>query len=530
MEIIINYFSNKIKALTKIQRTAFLSAVIAGLSAHGYGMANNYIYHDATILDGLGITFGIGRWALGFSGLLNNLILGNFNLPFLNVATSLFFIALSSMTVVKIFSVKKSFTAMFIGALMTVYPVVTSSFAYNFTATYYFLSLYLVCLSIEKVKAAVSENTVLTEDGKKPVIQNKKALIIAVVISALMIALSAGFYQAYLSVAATLSVAILLVDIYINEKTALQTVMNGVIYAVTLLSGLIFYLVLNKISMAVTNNAMVAYQGAEDFGKLEPSKLLGKLIEAYMHFFYIKWNGINAEKSMWAFVILFILMAVIVICKNLFKKKMAVSSVVLFFILTAILPVAVNLVYLMSTSDNYSVHTLMRYATAFVLIVPLVLIEEDRCLFTNIAEFMLTALVVCYIFTNNAAYLKMNLVQEQMNSYFTVLNARITSTDGYKDDMPVVFVGEFKINDENLTKMTDTYPGIQFLGYEYNAGDLINKESWKRYMRIHTGYEPQTGELTGDIVESEDFYNMNYYPNSDSIKIINGRVVVRFAD
>lgn len=530
MEYIINGIENKIKNLSAMQKISFVSAIVAGFLAHGYGMANNYIYHDATILDGLGITFGIGRWSLGFAGMLNDLVLGNFNLPFINVVISILFIALSSILVVDILRINKKFTAIFTGSLMAVYPVVTSSFAYNFTATYYFLALYLVCMAVYVMNKAAHDTTGLDYIDTKVAIKNKKVIVKAFLIAIICVAFSAGFYQAYLSVAATLFVALLIVDIYKNDEPFIIVFARGIIYAGTLCSGLVLYLIINKISGVVTKTAMVAYQGADDFGKLELAKIPGKIVQAYLHFFYIKWNGINVSKAMWGFIILFLAIAAVTIVIKLIKKNISISTKVLFVILVGILPLAVNLCYLMSTSENYSVHTLMRYATAFVLIVPMSLIEDDRNAFTNLSEILLAALLVCYIFMNNTAYLKMNLVQEEMTSYFSVMESRITSREGFKDDMPMVFVGQFHINDANLTKLADTYPEIQFLGYEYNAEDLINKESWLRYMRIHAGFEPVIGDLTNDIIENEEFSNMNCYPNDGSIKIINGRVVVKLSD
>ena len=506
---------NKIKTkFTDTRKAAFISAVVAGFLAHGYGMANNYIYHDATILNGLGITFGIGRWALAFSGMLNDLFLGNYNLPFLNVVISILFIALAAMKAVDILEVKRKATAAIIGSLMVAYPVVTSSFAYNFTASYYFFALFLVVWAVEIMKEACA-----TEE---------KYPLKATYISALLFAISAGYYQAYLSVAATLFVTIMMISLYRSDDKVADVFMRGVKYVVSLLAGFALYLVLNKIFMNFSTQSVVSYQGADTLGKLEITKLPRKFIECYLHFFYIKWNGINVTKGMWALVIVAVLAAAIVIAKNFVKKEAPIANKLLFLLLCAILPIAVNLEYLFSTNELYSVHTLMRYATAFVLIIPVVLIESDRNIITNVSEMMVLALVVCYIFVNNVAYLKLNLVQEEMTSYLSVLQARIESTEGYTDETPVIFVGQFGIDDANLTKLTETYPEIQFLGFEYDAQDLLNKESWIRYMRVHSGYEPVIGEMTGDILENEEYYYMTNYPDANSVRFINGRIVVKF--
>ena len=150
MDYIVDKVKFKIESLNKQQRYAFLSCLIAGFLSHGYALCNNYIYHDATILNGLGSTFGIGRWALGYMGVINDALLGNYHLPFFNIVLSLIFIAISAVITVDILCVKGSFLSIFIGAIFAVYPVVTSTFAYNFSAVFYFMALMLALLSVRQ--------------------------------------------------------------------------------------------------------------------------------------------------------------------------------------------------------------------------------------------------------------------------------------------------------------------------------------------------------------------------------------------
>lgn len=519
MDFIVSKIKEYTEKLTKVQKIAFISAVIAGVLAHGYGMANNYIYHDATILNGLGITYGIGRWVLGFAEALNKEVLGNYNLPFLNVAISIFYIAIASMFTVKILKVKKGFTAAFIGTIMVVHPTVQSSFAYNFTASYYAFALMLSVIVADMIIDGVC-----IEDGALKIDIRK------CVVAVILLAISAGTYQTYLSVTACLFISSMIINLLNEDEKASFVLKKGLMYLAGLASGLLLYLVINKITNAIVKPYIVSYQGGDDLGKLSLFAIPKAIANAYIHFFYIKWNGINVSKPMWGFVILFVVLVALVIVKKLITKKTETINKLFVIGLFFIFPLAVNLVYLMSTSEYYSVHTLMRYATAFVFILPLVLIEDDRNVLTNIAEILVAALAVCYIFADNAAYTKMDLVQEEMNAYFAVLESRITGTEGFNDEFPIVFVGEGKIEDNNLTRLSETYDKTQILGYEYNAGDLINKESWLRYMRIHAGFEPEVAEMTEDILESGDYWMMGTYPNDNSIKVINGRIVVKFSE
>lgn len=514
MDIITNWFINKIKSLSKQERIAIISSLISGFLSHGYAMGNNYIYHDSTILNGLGTTFGLGRWALGFSGELNNLTLGNYQLPLLNIVISLIFIALSSAVVTRFFKVKSYYLSGFIGAVFAAYPVVTSTFAYNFSATYYFLALFLAVLSVDRISDS----------------DDKKDIIIAII----LLTFSAGFYQAYLSVAVTMALSLIMKELLLSESEIKDIVRKGIKYIVTFIVSLVLYLILNKISLVIMKPPATGYQGAKNMGALTISKIPARFIQTYLHFFYIKWNGINKQTCMWVFIITYLVIAAVMVIRYMLKKKLPCINVILFVIAYAVMPIAVNLVYLMSTDDKFSIHTLMRFATVFVILTPAVFMEatsskeKDRGL--SICAVLLTVITFCYIYSNNVAYMKMNLVQTEMTSFFTVLESRISQVENFSDETPVVFYGEFKIEDKNLYDMNEMYGDTVILGYEYNARDLINRESWKRYMAYHTGFAPNIIDAPADILETDEFANLKVYPDADSIKVINGILVVKLSD
>ena len=543
MDIIVDKILGKIKNIEMQQRIAFVASLLAGFLAHGYALANNYIYHDATILNGLGTTFGLGRWALGYVGHINDLIFGNYHLPFLNIVISLIFIALSAMVVVDVLDVSSKFMSAFIGAIFSVYPVVTSTFAYNFSATYYFFALLLAVLAV-KIITDVTE----TENNPKTLKNDKiksRLYIKSLVQAVLLLALSAGFYQAYLSVAVTLALTVIMIELVVpgENRELASTIRKGITYVVVFIVSLVVYLIVNKISFIVMKPPATGYQGAEDMGSLSLAKIPGRFIQTYLHFFYIKWNGINKATCMWVFIIAFVVVAAACIVVFLVKNKQPKANIILFIVALALMPLAVNLVYVMSTNDSYSVHTLMRFATVFVLITPAILIEKMY----NVAEIkgdtlattfklpmivevtLLAVITFCYIYLNNMAYIKMNLVQEEMTSYFTVLEARICSTEGYNDETPIVFSGEFNISDNYLTDINDVYDDVVILGYEYKAGDLINKESWKNYMKYHAGFAPNIIEAPESLYSSEEFANLQVYPDADSIKMIDGVIVVKLS-
>ena len=156
----------------------------------------------------------------------------------------------------------------------------------------------------------------------------------------------------------------------------IDSIKKGVSFIASFIVSLLLYLVINKLSVIIMKPPATGYQGADDMGTLAIAKIPSRIIQSYLHFFYIKWNGINKATCMWVFIIAFLISAAVTILIHIYRKKLAIQNILFFALCVVIMPLAVNIVYVMSTDDNYSVHTLMRYATVFVLIMPALLMEK----------------------------------------------------------------------------------------------------------------------------------------------------------
>ena len=98
----------------------------------------------------------------------------------------------------------------------------------------------------------------------------------------------------------------------------------------------------------------------------------------------------------------------------------------------------------------------MRYALVFTYVFPVVLIEivvSDTS--ANKFEKLLSSalLVVCafisfaFTYRDNTAYLNASVSQQQAVLYVNSMITRIRDTDGYRDDLPVAYIGGFLMND-----------------------------------------------------------------------------------
>ena len=73
------------------------------------------------------------------------------------------------------------------------------------------------------------------------------------------------------------------------------------------------------------------------------------------------------------------------------------------------------------------------------------------------------------------------------------------------------------------------FSNIEITAYDWNLNDWINDYAWQEYMALHCGYKPEIVEDTTQIASWEQVKHMDYYPNSNSIKIVDGIIVIKFS-
>ena len=110
---------------------------------------------------------------------------------------------------------------------------------------------------------------------------------------------------------------------------------------------------------------------------------------------------------------------------------------------------------------------------------------------------------------------------------------RIENVEGYSLDKPWALVGI--IDNENTIPVTDLY----FLTY----GDFVNGpifhgnywgsvETWKKFIQIFLGVQPNfaSPEAYYQICGTEEFKEMSIFPSPNSVKEIDGVIVVKFTN
>ena len=135
----------KLKSNIPLQwKICFASAIIVGLVAHIYKLTNWLPNWDSLVFryDPQNMV-AMGRWFLPVVCAPSSF----YDLPWLAGLLALIFHALGAVCICKIFDVRKTVTAVLIGASVITFPTVTSVLTYNYVADGYAIAFFLSCVA-----------------------------------------------------------------------------------------------------------------------------------------------------------------------------------------------------------------------------------------------------------------------------------------------------------------------------------------------------------------------------------------------
>ena len=145
----------------------------------------------------------------------------------------------------------------------------------------------------------------------------------------------------------------------------------------------------------------------------------------------------------------------------------------------------------------------------------------------SIVTVTLVLIVVIFSRFDNVCYLRLEMVMAQTSRYYTSLITRIQSTDGYRSDMQIVYIGKPQILDDDTT-----IPEIQELNYIhvspfFGFRESLSTEPWRDFMEqwsLFKAWETDPDEF----ISLPEVQKMPSYPNEGSIRVINDTLVVKF--
>lgn len=509
-------------------RLVFITSAVSGLLSYGFFMFNILHNWDSIVewTGGYGTGIESGRWLLQLIGELWDRIWGNYTPPLLTIAVTILLLSLSACLINRLLPIKSKPLAALASAVFISFPTVGCTMIYTFTAHFY---AFAVLLAVAGVYV-----TVRYRYGGFA--------------GMLLFACSMGIYQAYMPLAASLFVLVLISRAASSDdkdgRGARGLVFDGTVYLLTLIFGFVLYFLILKLSLSILGAELLSYQGVDTMG-INIRELPAMLARAYGEFFLLPDRpvyGVNDTGAVrLAIRISYDVSAAMLLYYLAFGKSKA-SNKILTALLFALFPLAVNSIVLLSYHSY--VHLLMVYAVAAVFFLPAVMygaVKDSasakvpaglhRALSAAAAVLIAASMSVAslnYIWQNNGCAMTLYFSNVQATEYFSTVVTRVKSTPGYRDDLKFAIVGD-EIDDASYTNLVYEELPFHYSGIPYDPINIYSRVQWMYY---YLGFDPvyATEAESRALRLIPEIADMPRYPDDGSIVIFGDYVVLRIDD
>ena len=499
--------------IPKAVKTAFLCCFIAGFLIHAFAFTNIIPNSDglSRVHDAQQMTVS-GRWFLHYATAFNGFV----QMPAVIGFFSVLFMSLSAAIAVSVLDVKNPVIAGVCGVLMIVFPSVAYTYLYMFTASAYFFGILLAVWSVWLVK-------------------NKK---FGFLYAAIPLACALGTYQAYLAVAASLSLICVILYALESKPDVKKVLLTALKYVAFLVISVIVYFITLKLFLWAKDLELLSYKGADSaLSSLSIGGIVSLIVGAYKQFvgYFFIGGYFCTYADIWLklFNCAVFVIALIAFIKLTVKRRLHKAPVkyIITLALSAFLPIALNLSALMG--DNTPI---MRYALVFTYVFALLLIdrvtEDIPCEgFTlRLAGCIAALLIIVSSFqTCNLAYTVSAQAHRASQTFATNLVGRVETLDGYEKGMEVAVIGAFP--DEVYYCDIEAFGKVEDYSCLSSSLMPLNKHIYY-YLNdwLNVRWEEPAEETMIAVAQSEEFKSMPLYPDDGSVRIIDGRAVVKLAE
>lgn len=485
-------------------RAVLIASGLFGALAHGFAFTNKLVNHDEVASLFLkGATVESGRWGLG----LLDSILPNYSMPWIYGIMSIALLAVAVVLMCDVFAIRSRLGRVLLAGLVVTFPSLTGTFGYMFTSSAYAISFLL----------AVGAVWLLTREC--PWLQ----------IAALcaMIA-SLSIYQSYIAIAAALLVLVLLRQLLAGEKLQ-KLLVRGVLYVLFLAASLGLYYAATQVVLRITGVRMGQYASSSvTFRLADIPARIGLAYSMFMSFFTKSTCGlVPTAFSRLLHAFLAVLAAALAIIRIAEDRK-DLPRILLGAALVAVLPLAVNCMYLITSPE--SIHTLVLYSFFAVYLVPLLLAEDSgpsalHTVAVNALPVVLAAVIAVNIYAANEAYLNLYLRYENAAAFYTALISDLRQCPEFTEGTKLAIVGNYQQPDFYLEKFEDIdrITGVH--------GFVPDNYSNRQFLTYYMGFSIPwaTGEEILQIRKTPQFESMPCYPYFGSTALFDDVFVVKLS-
>lgn len=505
------------------KKIAFISTLIIGFITNiilltimimsSDGLWNSLVHFST------GYEITLGRWALMFFEKLRN----NISMVTVTTVYSIFITAVTAVFIVDFYGLQSKISAFLTGMILGVSPCLAMTMLYSFTSDLYCWAFLLSVISAWLI------------------CRNKRGLLEGL-FSAIAIMVSMALYQSYIGITVGLCISKVILN-SINSIKNKKEIFKDIGYRVLVVCiGLFFYYISVKVAIYHYGLKLSDYHGVNEVSFFNIIANLGTSIpttyKVFFGFFYGDSNINNSSFNrgiLWGIFLLAITIVYLYIIVNNKEnnKKEKVFSVIFNTIIFIMLPIGLNVINVMVPNTTYYPLN----SEQMLLIVPLgfAILESLELEKASILKWasVLSCFIICitYYLSINASYLLIRIKYNQAYSITVRAVARLENTEGYAKDKRWIFTGV--IDGEDINKISNLEK------YTLNSIDTISIfhrdyygaiATWTKLLEQYLGITPNFATIDEykEIINTEEYKNMPMFPEKDSIREINGIMVVKF--
>lgn len=493
-------------------KTSFFACLILGFLTHLFVFTNIIPNSDGLdrIYDTQQMTIS-GRWFLHFASMFHGFI----QAPALIGTLSLVFLGAAAGMTADVLKLRSRLSAVLCGGVLALFPAVAYTFLYMFTASAYALAICLAVLAVWMTR-------------KYP-----KWFAVA----SLPLACAVGTYQAYFAVAAALALGCVILDLLDKDQPLDKVIREGFrVLGMLALSAVVYYVIL-QIFLFVKNLQLLSYLGMDQFGSgLSIGSVAGMILSAYKDFLYFFLSpgsfGYNTAPLVLAHLVLLAaagLSALIPVLRHkLYRKPL---RIVLLAVGCGLMPLACNFSQLLSDPTP-----IMRYGFAFAYVLMIALSdriprksEKAAAPIRMACTAAMLAVLLIFAQISNIAYTSSSTAHRATQTFSANLVSRVESTPGYEKGMEVVIIGTFP--EDVYHSGIDAFRLVEHYSCMSSTVMQLNKHVYQ-YLNdwLNVPWQEPAEETFLAVSASAEFQAMPLYPSDGSVKIVDGRVIVRLAE
>lgn len=492
-------------------KLAFCSAFFTGFLIHFYRLANHLLTWDSVYnFHSSQNTIYLGRCFLTLTCGISSY----YDLQWIIGLLSLLYLGLVCVCLTEIFSLTKRVSIFLVSALTVSFPSVAGTFAYMYTADGYFLAMLAATLAV-----------LVTQ-------KYRKGFLAGLV----LLALSYGSYQAYISYAVMLILVWSILQLIENKLSVKKLLSYWLRFLGMGIGGTILYLLCNRVLSFLEGIHASDYNGISHMSLPDGSGLILALKNCmidFAYFFFGPLSQINLFKIL--NIVLFLLLALatcfLIKQKRLYQKA---GSLCLLLLCFAAMPFVCSMIYFLTPDVRYY---MLMYA-GFSLIYMLPILFYDKLPENSIIASAKTACIdaprhsaycalilswCCVLLTllttfnfsliDNISYLYMTTSNHMTYELTARMVDRIEQLEDFENAKKLCIIGHFDDFDTISLTLPPAMAGVR------NSYMISEQAHFAAMMETYFGLslETCTKEEQSVIQASATFQEMGGWPAKDSI-------------